>query len=216
MEEAPSRWTLVERLNYEKGIYECSCGVRKELWHRNVRSGASRSCGCYNVESLTKRATRHGHRRTGGRTTPTYETWRDMRKRCGDRKCKHYANYGGRGITVCERWQVSFENFLADMGERPEGDISLDRIDVNGNYEPGNCRWATRVEQANNKRNNVMLTLNGVTKSQEQWAKELNLSHGAIVRRIKAGWPIERVLDPVRQKTGPKPGWKTSSTSTAN
>ncbi|MDQ3070084.1 MAG: hypothetical protein M3R55_10195 [Acidobacteriota bacterium] len=95
---------------------------------------------------------RHGHSRKtpNSRKTPTYSTWSSMRQRCNDRRHLHFSDYGGRGIKICERWD-DFSNFLADMGERP-GDTSLDRIDPNGNYEPANCQWATRIEQCSNKR----------------------------------------------------------------
>lgn len=94
---------------------------------------------------------KHGHRGSFGRSkSPTYHSWCKMRERCRDPKHRSYSNYGGRGVTVCERWN-SFENFLADMGERPDG-MTIDRISVEGNYEPGNCKWSTKEEQEANKR----------------------------------------------------------------
>ncbi len=120
-----------------------------------LRSGKTKSCGCYARDKASewgKKATRHGH--AGKRPSRTYQSWIAMRNRCYREKDVHYASYGGRGITVCGSWRASFEVFLADMGERPEGK-TLDRIDPDGNYEPGNCRWATPVEQRANWRKPV-------------------------------------------------------------
>jgi len=102
------------------------------------------------ISDQRKSEATHGNTR-GGKETRTYRSWRSMMKRCYNKNTKDFSNYGGRGITVCERWRNSFESFLSDMGERPESK-TLDRIDVNGNYEPSNCRWATHVEQSYNKR----------------------------------------------------------------
>lgn len=125
--------------------------------------------------------------------TPEYEAWAAMHARCGNPRCKSYKDYGGRGIRVCERWK-SFEAFIADMGRRPDG-CSLDRFpDNNGNYEPGNCRWATSRQQGNNKRNNVWLTLNGQTKTFMEWAREYGIPRGKLRKRLKAGWPLQEAL----------------------
>jgi hypothetical protein len=125
----------------------CDCGATKEVRSKNLTSGRVRSCGCL-IKTRKKREMRHGH--GSGYGSPTYLTWRSIFKRCTNPKDVGYPRYGGRGIKVCERWKV-FENFLADMGERPAG-CSIDRIDSDGNYEPGNCRWATAREQNLNKR----------------------------------------------------------------
>lgn len=115
-----------------------------------------------------------------------------MKVRCSNPKSQAYVRYGARGITVCERWH-SFENFYADMGERPEG-MTLDREDNNKGYEPGNCRWATRREQTRNRNITISLSFNGRTQPLAAWAEELGLSYYLLLSRYKAGWSIERLL----------------------
>ena len=128
--------------------------------------------------------------------TKTWKVWAGMRERCINPHARHFNHYGGRGISFCDRWN-SFENFLADMGERPTG-MSLDRINVNGNYEPGNCRWATSVEQARNKRNSCVLTGFGETKTASEWIHDprraASISPGAVRTRITKGWTVESAL----------------------
>lgn len=124
----------------------------------------------------------HGHTRNY-RSTPTWRSWSSMRQRCTNKNLPHYRHYGGRGITVCERWSV-FENFLADMGERPHG-TSIDRIDKDGNYEPGNCRWASNRQQQVNSRNARMLTYQGETMCITDWAKRLGLLQQGLSERLK-------------------------------
>ena len=128
----------------------CNCGNKKWIRRDHLRSGKIQSCGCYHSEVLKVATLKHGHNRslTVGKT-PTYNTWQNMKKRCLNPKTIQWKDYGGAGIKVCKRW-LKFENFLADMGERPSKEMSLDRVNPFGNYEKSNCRWATRVEQANN------------------------------------------------------------------
>ena len=127
-------------------------------------------------------------------------SWRGMLARCYSRTHHAYARYGGRGIAVCERWRASFEAFLEDMGPRPSKRQSIDRIDNDGDYEPGNCRWATPRQQARNRRNNREITWRGETRTVAGWAEVLGLSKHALRHRLEAGWSIERVLTaPPRQ-----------------
>lgn len=147
---------------------------------------------------IIDRRVKHGHntgRRSGPRRSLTISSWMAMRYRCLNKNHPRYSNYGGRGIFVCERWKDSFVNFLADMGERPSKNHSIDRIDTNGNYEPSNCRWATRSEQNSNTRVNIYLTFNGKTQCISAWAKETKIHKDTIrFRVVKAGWSTEKAL----------------------
>lgn len=128
----------------------------------------------------------------GLREDSTYITWSHMKQRCINRRDPSYVRYGGRGITVCERW-LSFENFITDMGWKPEG-LTLERLDNMGNYELSNCKWATIIDQANNRRSNTNLTLNDVTKTIAQWASYLDINPQTISTRLRRGWSVERAL----------------------
>lgn len=126
----------------------CDCGAIKQIPSSNLLRGMSKSCGCLKYDMRSTHCITHGH--TIGTPSPTYVSWYNIFSRCYNKKATGYKYWGGRGITICERWR-DFTNFLTDMGERPEGK-SIDRIDNEGNYEPGNCRWATSSEQNRNKR----------------------------------------------------------------
>lgn len=132
----------------------CDCGNSRTVEASNLITGHTKSCGCHksevNSEAATKRNTVHGHNKAG-KPSPTFNSWNSMKLRCIYPNHVSYKDYGGRGITICDRWAFSFVNFLADMGERPEG-MTLDRKDVDGNYDPENCKWATKKEQEANKR----------------------------------------------------------------
>ena len=142
--------------SYVLWLCKCSCGKRCLARSQVLLNGTKRSCGCLYAESLKTRRNRlrHGESTGDGRDTPEYHAWQGLKGRCLNPSNEDFAHYGGRGIKVCARWQSSYENFLADMGRKPSPEHSLDRINNDGNYEPGNCRWATYTEQNNNRRKN--------------------------------------------------------------
>src|SRR5690349_11893108 len=135
----------------------CDCGSEAVVTGDRLVKGETKSCGCLSLEMTVARNSKHGCAARGS-YVPEYSSWVGMRKRCNDPNAVGFRAYGGRGIKICTRWQDSFQAFLADMGPRPSLKHSLDRIDVNGDYEPGNCRWATHKQQARNTRRSHFLT----------------------------------------------------------
>ena len=167
----------------------CECGTEKEVDGPSLVSGAVLSCGCLRRERSQASGlagTRHGEARPG-KQSPTYRSWMSMRTRT-----KHKTNKCYEHIEVVPEWH-SFERFKADMGERPDG-TTLDRIDGTKGYGPGNCRWATDVEQARNKRTNVYLTAYGQTKLLVEWAEGLGVSAAVVRQRLRAGWSVEEAV----------------------
>lgn len=166
----------------------CECGAEVTVDKNKLRTGHTKSCGCLKIETAGL------HRRTHQMEhSPTHVSWRGMLERCANPNHKGWPRYGGRGIEVCERWRDSFSDFLADMGERPDG-CSIDRIDNNKNYEPGNCRWATLHEQASNKSNNVYMEIDGVRRTISEWSRITGISVKNISRRLKRGLPPVEVI----------------------
>jgi hypothetical protein len=165
-------------------ICQCNCGKQKEIRASDMVHGRTNSCGCEHKERIAKANITHGKT-----NTKTYSMWLAMRNRCN----RINQDYSARGITYDKRWD-SFENFYLDMGEAPEG-MSLDRIDVNGNYEKSNCRWATREQQANNTRANVFVEWQGKNQTLAQWAKELSMDYDKLRSRIvRYKWSLDRAF----------------------
>lgn len=178
----------------------CDCGVTKPVHSYSLRNGDTKSCGCLRREVLSNVR----HRLAG---TPIHQVWVRMKQRCHNPNNKSFKHYGARGIRVCERWTSSFENFLADMGERPSNRHSIDRIDNDGDYTPENCRWATLKQQANNTRRNRKIEHNGVTKNLNQWASELGMSRATLESRIGVGrFPVDQIFNAGRLPKGPPKG----------
>lgn len=183
---------LIERdlkWNGHMWLFNCDCGSEKVISIKSVRSGHTSSCGCLFLENLVDRNTTHGLSEARRRE---YRSWKDMRARCNNPKDSDYSDYGGRGILICERWD-DFSLFYSDMGLRPKG-LTIDRINVNGNYEPLNCRWASRKTQANNKRTNRRIAIGSETKTLQEWCRHFGIDHSKARYRLAQGWPIEKVF----------------------
>lgn len=195
------RLTVLKHAGYNESghtaLWECTCECGKVVTVRgtNLISGSTTSCGCYKHEFLVEYHTTHGDR-----DTRIYNIWSKMRGRCND---KTDADYGGRGITVCEEWDKSFEVFRDCAIANGYADhLTIDRIDNNGNYCPENCRWTDARQQARNRRSNNVITFNGETHLAIEWDEILGFSRGTVSRRIKSrGWTVERALtEPIHTK----------------
>ena len=162
----------------------CDCGREKVIFVDNLNSGYTTSCGCVRRQRIALALYKHG-----SCEDTEYWTWCSMKNRCFNPNEWHYHRYGGRGITICERW-MTFANFLEDMGRRPTPTHTLERRDNNGNYEPSNCRWATPMEQANNRSTSRWVTVDGQTLTVAQWARKLGKPQQWLRGQLKRGsWP---------------------------
>jgi hypothetical protein len=178
--------------------FQCDCGNEHEAVSADALRGGTNSCGCLRRELGSKFGQKYsailnarGASVTHGMTnTREFSSWTSMTQRVCNPNHKSFDDYGGRGITICERWLGSFENFYADMGDRPLG-LTLERINNNGNYEPTNCEWATSKKQANNRRSNRPITLNGRTRNLNEWASDAGIHRSLISNRIDRGWSVE-------------------------
>lgn len=176
----------------------CECGNQCDVTYSNLISGSISSCGCLRKECLSRRAADRNRRRGSnvcfsGQKHPAYNSWSAMHTRCENRNRKDWPRYGGRGIVVCERWRV-FENFVEDMPNRPYG-TSIDRIDNDGNYEPGNCRWATPVVQRNNSSTVRKFDYRGERLTITQFSQKYNLRASLVRGRIRKGWDIKDAIE---------------------
>jgi len=188
VERLPSR---VQPSGQKKSMWKvlCDCGNTAEIRGADLASGNTTSCGCFAKESAGKSNKTHGL----SKIHPLFYLWCDMRSRCNSPKDPAYSRYGGRGITVCERWS-SFENFIADMGDRPAG-YQLERVNNDLGYSPDNCTWATREAQCRNRRSNIKVTINGETLCLLDWCKKVSLPYARVRARIKKlNWSPERAL----------------------
>jgi hypothetical protein len=176
---------------YAQWECRCDCGKTTIVLGMYLRAGKTKSCGCFQRDRRSESHTTHGLT-----DAPVYRVYHHILRRCNKPESSSYPDYGGRGITVCERWtgKGGFENFIADMGI-PEKGMSIERIDVNGNYEPNNCKWATREEQANNKRTSRKITWDGKTLNVSSWSRLLGKEPGYLSRRLKR-MPFEKAMEP--------------------
>lgn len=180
-----------------RATFICHCGNEFIATLNNVKYKSITSCGCYKSKVIKELKTKHG--KTG---TPEYEAWEHLRSRCRNEKDAQFHNYGGRGVKVCDEWYDSFESFYRDMGAKPSKKHSIDRYpDMNGNYEPSNCRWATQKQQMNNYRNNVIVEFRGDKKTIMEWSEYTGIDYGCLYWRIVTDkWPLEKALTKPSQR----------------
>lgn len=175
----------------------CDCGTEYNAVSWTLLSGHTKSCGCWkrdNGVEQGKRRVKHGMT-----NSQAFTRWRSMISRCENPKNSSYARYGGRGITICSEWRNSFEQYLSDVGFPPFEGAQLDRIDNDGNYEPSNVRWSSPVDNANNRSCSFVITVDGVSRTLSQWARERSMNPDTLKARLVAGWsPDAAVFTPVR------------------
>jgi len=193
------RLTVVEFSHYKelkKGtlkIYKCMCDCGKQccISRTSLRVGNTKSCGCLQQDMASSSSTKHGL----ARKCPEYTSWMQMKARCLNAKHKSWPWYGGRGITIANEWIDDFKLFFSYVGPKPSPKHSIDRINNNGNYEPGNVRWATSSAQNSNKRSNRIISFNGKSQTLSQWARDLGINQATLGERIdERGWSIDDAL----------------------
>ena len=196
-------WAVLERKENDKKnnarfLCKCKCGKEKIVYKQSLVHGISKSCGCNNYKNLRVTPTRHG---MSG--TPIHTVWTHMRSRCLNSRNKNYKNYGGRGIKICSEWDV-FENFYEwSMNNGYRKELSIDRIDNDGNYEPSNCRWATNKVQQNNTRITRKIMINGTQKTISELVNETGIPRATLYARITKNYPAEKLLKVGRANNEP-------------
>jgi hypothetical protein len=198
LEQGESRPVGKRKVTKPYWVCRCDCGTIKEICGDNLRSGTSNSCGCQTRKATIERSTKHGYSKRGKNRSRIYRIWALIKARCERPTSKSYCDYGGRGISLCEEWHdfLTFKDWAYSHGYSDE--LTIDRIDVNGNYEPSNCRWATTKMQANNQRKTIKITLGEVTHSLKEWCEELNLNYTTVQNRRRRGMDIyEAMFTPV-------------------
>lgn len=187
-------WTVVDVWR-DRNLFlrvRCKCGCERTCIGYDIVNGKTKKCRkCSNIDSPPR--LRHGYTK-GGVFRSEYRSWSGMIQRCYYHRDLGYAMYGGRGIVVCPRWRDSFDAFIEDMGNKPTPQHSIERIDTNGNYEPGNCRWATPREQSQNTRRNVRLSYAGETLCLSEWSRRTGINRRTIAQRLRKGWSAEAIL----------------------
>lgn len=177
-----NRLTAIKHIEGSFWLFKCDCGNEKIANKSEVKRGNIKSCGCY-FKSKRKYSDK------------IIRTLSGMKQRCYNTTNHNYPKYGGRGITICNRWLESYQNFFEDMGEPPTPQHTIDRIDNNGNYEPSNCRWATQKEQNRNYSRNHLLTYNGKTQTIMEWSEEISIKYTTLKERIRVRkWSVEKAL----------------------
>lgn len=187
--------SLIEREYKENNhlwLFQCTCGKQHQARIKNVRNGKTSSCGCLHSEILAERNTKHG---LSKKHPLAYRSWKDLRQRCTNENHKDFKDYGGRGIFVCKEWD-SFETFFNDMQDRCENQ-SIDRIDVNDGYHVNNCRWANSTQQAQNKRNNNNIMIDGKLVVITQLARDCGIDRKTIAYRLKVGKTIDEAISKI-------------------
>ena len=187
-----NRWIVIAFSHtHNKASYwicRCDCGTIRTHQRSALVSMSTGSCGCLRGELLAGRSTTHGMSHT-----TEYNSWRGLKQRCQNPNFSKFSIYGGRGITVCERWQ-RFENFFADMGYKPKPDYTIERIDNDGNYEPDNCCWIPPAEQAVNRRNNHLVSIDGRTLTLAEWRRHFGIKRSTFDHRLRRDWSIKDAL----------------------
>lgn len=179
------------RRNLTYWLCKCDCGKEVEVSKGSLVRGYTKSCGCYNLEKIIERNTKHNLNKTR-----IHNTWVHMKQRCFNKNTQAYANYGGRGITVCEEWKNDFMAFYNwAINNEYTDELTIERVDVNGNYCPENCTWITKSQQCLNTRKNVFLTYNGMTKTIKEWADYFNVTYSAFFHRVERGWDLDRIFN---------------------